>query len=251
MILGLIPARLQSKRLPNKPLVKVGKLPLLVHVYRRAMLSKKLDDVIICADDIKIKKAMDHYNIKCILTPKNCKNGTERIAHYIKKIKKKIKLVVDIQCDEIFLNPNDVDRLINFHLKNFNNFDIVIPHSLTNEKNNTNYCKIVSNQNNKILYLTRADASYNYHNKKNLIFKRHLDFISLKPNVLKNFSLLKNRNLEQCENIELLRALDNNYSLGTFFVKDDIFSINTTTDLKNAKKKIKNNKLYKKIINDK
>jgi 3-deoxy-manno-octulosonate cytidylyltransferase (CMP-KDO synthetase) len=244
MILGLIPARLHSKRLPNKPLVKVGKLPLLVHVYRRAILSKKLDDVIICADDIKIKKAMEQYNIKCILTPKNCKNGTERIAHYIKKIKKKIKLVVDIQCDEIFLNPNDVDLLINFHLKNFSNFDIVIPHSLTNEKKNANYCKIVSNQNNKILYLTRADAPYNYRNKKNQIFKRHLDFISLKPNVLKNFSLLKNKDVEQYENIELLRALNNNFSLGTFLVKEDIFSINTTSDLKKAKRKIKSDKLF-------
>ena len=245
MILGIIPARLHSKRLPNKPLLKIGKLPLIVHVYRRAILSKKLDDVIVCADDNKIKKEMDNYNIKCILTPKNLKNGTERISYYLKKKKKKIKLVVDIQCDEIFLNPNDVDRLISFHLKNFNNFDIIIPHSLTNEKNNSNYCKIVSNKNNKILYLTRADAPYNCRNKKNQIFKRHLDFISLKPNVLKNFSLLKNRDVEQYENIELLRALNNNYSLGTFLVKEDIFSINTTSDLKNAKKIIKNDKLYK------
>lgn len=246
MILGVIPARLQSKRLPNKPLIKVGNLPLLVHVYKRAILSKKLDDVIICVDDIKIKKAMEQYNIKCILTPKSCKNGTERIAHYINKVKKKIKLVVDIQCDEIFLNPKNIDLCIDFHLRNFDEFDIVIPHSLTKDVNNKNYCKIISNKKNKILYITRADAPFNYHNKKKQIFKRHLDFISLKTGVLKKFSKLKNRKIEKYENIELLRALENDYSLGTFCVTEDIYSINTREDLINAKKRIKYDKFSKK-----
>jgi 3-deoxy-manno-octulosonate cytidylyltransferase (CMP-KDO synthetase) len=246
MILGLIPARLKSKRLPNKPLLKINGLPLVVHVYRRALLSKKLDDVIICADNLKIKNVMESFGAKCVLTPKNCRNGTERIAYYLNKIKKKIKLVIDIQCDEIFLNPEDVDLLIDFHLRNFDEFDIVIPHSFTKEVNNKNYCKIISNQKNQVLYITRADAPFNYHNKKKKFFKRHLDFISLKTSVLKKFTKLKNREIEKYENIELLRALENNYSLGTFCVSEDIYSINTPEDLVNAKKKFKDDKFFKK-----
>ena len=53
----------------------------------------------------------------------------------------KVKLIVDIQCDEIFLNPDYLDKAINFHLKNFNNYDVVIPHTLTDEKNNKKLCK--------------------------------------------------------------------------------------------------------------
>ena len=93
------------------------------------------------------------------------------------KIKKfnNVKLVVDIQCDEIFLNPKYLDKAINFHLKNFNNYDVVIPHTLTDEKNNKNYVKIVSNENNDVLYLTRADAPYPFRSKFKS-FQRHQDF---------------------------------------------------------------------------
>ena len=56
MILGLIPSRLNSKRLKEKPLLKIDNLPIIVHAYKRAIMSKKLDDVIVCTDHIKIKK---------------------------------------------------------------------------------------------------------------------------------------------------------------------------------------------------
>ena len=54
MILGLIPSRLNSKRLKEKPLIEIDGLPIIVHSFKRAMLAKKLDDVIVCTDDKKI-----------------------------------------------------------------------------------------------------------------------------------------------------------------------------------------------------
>ena len=54
MILGLIPSRLNSKRLKNKPLLEIDGLPIIVHTFKRALLSKKIDRVIVCTDSNKI-----------------------------------------------------------------------------------------------------------------------------------------------------------------------------------------------------
>ncbi|WP_145596207.1 cytidylyltransferase domain-containing protein [Candidatus Pelagibacter sp. FZCC0015] len=233
MILGIIPARLKSKRLPNKPLQIIDGVPLLVHVLKRSLMSKKLDKLIVCTDSMKVVDLVKKYNLDAYMTSKNIKNGTDRISLFLKKNKKRfknLKLVVDIQCDEIFLNPSYLDKAINFHIKNIKKYDVVIPHTLTNEKNNNNYVKIISNQVNDILYLTRADAPHPFRSKKKP-FKRHQDFVTFKPDFIKKFKDLKNRNLEEYEGIELLRVIENGYKIGTLQFKNDSFSINTKKDI--------------------
>jgi len=68
--LALIPARLNSRRLPAKALLPLSNIPLIIHVYRRAMLSKKLNDVIICCDDKKIYDVAKKYGAKVMMTSK-------------------------------------------------------------------------------------------------------------------------------------------------------------------------------------
>ena len=82
----LIPARLKSKRLKNKPLIKVGRLTLIEHVIERVKLSKLVNSVTVCADDKKFLIFSKSKNHKCILTSKNLKNGTERIASVLKNL---------------------------------------------------------------------------------------------------------------------------------------------------------------------
>ena len=73
MIIGLIPSRLNSKRLKNKPLINIDGLPLIVHSFKRAKLSKKLNRVIVCTDDIKIKMLLKVMEVKLYLLQKNIK----------------------------------------------------------------------------------------------------------------------------------------------------------------------------------
>ena len=242
MIIGLIPARLNSKRLPLKPLKKINGISLIGHVLKRAMKSKKLNKIVVCADNIKISDEVSKYGVETFMTNVNIKNGTERIAEYLKKnqIKKKLKLVVDIQCDEVFLNPKYLDKIISFHLRNLKKYHVVIPHSLTNERNNKNYVKIISDNDNNVLYLSRSDSPFNFRsNFKG--FKRHMDFITFKPSFLSKFKNLKKNHLEKYEGVELLRALENGYKIGTIKMNKDSFSINTIKDFKKAKKIIEKN----------
>ena len=71
-------------------------------------MSKKLDKLVVCTDSMKVVNLVKKYKQDCYLTSKNAKNGTDRISIFLKKNQRKfknLKLVVDIQCDEIFLNP--------------------------------------------------------------------------------------------------------------------------------------------------
>ena len=77
MIIGLIPSRLNSKRLKNKSLVEIDGLQMIVHTFKRGMLAKKLDKVIVCTDS-ENKICCENYGGNAILTSKKHNNGTER-----------------------------------------------------------------------------------------------------------------------------------------------------------------------------
>ena len=87
-IIGYIPVRLNSKRLYQKSLSIIDGLPLFVHVYRRAKLSRRLNDLILCCDDNKIMNIAKKYNVKCILTSKKHKMELKEFLKHTKKIKK-------------------------------------------------------------------------------------------------------------------------------------------------------------------
>lgn len=238
MILALIPARLNSSRLPNKPLLKIDNIPLVIHVMKRVMLCKSIHKVIVCADNVKIKNIVEKYGGECVLTSKLHKNGTERINEVASKLKK-YKLIIDVQCDEIFIKPNQLSQLIKFHQKN-KIFDIVIPTQIIpqHEADDINTVKIISNKKNKILYMTRSLVPSFFRQKKT-VYKKHLDFISFTSNGLKTYSNLKRSINEKSEQVELNRAIDNDMNVGTFSAYGNNFSINTKRDLRLSKKLIK------------
>lgn len=244
-ILALIPARLNSLRLPGKPLLKIDNIPLVVHVMKRVMMCKKIDRVIVCADDVKTKDIVEKYNGECLLTNKKHRNGTERINEIASKFKN-YQLIIDVQCDEIFINPSQLSRLITFHKKN-NNFDIVIPNKFisTREAKNINVVKIISNQHNNILYMTRSLAPSFFRQKKKK-YKKHLDYISFTSEGLKSYNKLEKSINEKSEGIELNRALDCGLKVGTFSTNVNNFSINTKKDLFLARKLIKKCSIRKK-----
>ena len=149
-ILGLIPTRLGSTRIPSKPLLEIKNIPLIIHTYKRAIMSKLLDDVIICCDDIKILNIAKKFNAKAILNSKKHNNGTERIAEGFLKQKKKYDLIVDIQGDEPLLNPKHIDQIIKFHKKNLKT-DIILPSLKLKNPENSNIVKVITDTKNNII----------------------------------------------------------------------------------------------------
>jgi 3-deoxy-manno-octulosonate cytidylyltransferase (CMP-KDO synthetase) len=242
--IGLIPVRLKSQRLFQKPLLKLSDYPLFVHVYKRAKLSTLLDDVIVCCDDEKIFKVAKNYNVKCILTSKKHRNGTERIYEGYLKNRKKYDFIIDIQGDEPLLNPRHIDQVIKFHIKN-SNVDIILPSlKIKSSKDNKSIVKIVKNNKDQVVYLSRSAVPF-YYKKKNFFLEKHLSIISFKPESLKTYIKNDMSYLEQIEGIELLRALEIGLKIKSFNLLGDSFSVDVKPDYLLAQKKIKTDKYYK------
>lgn len=242
MIIALIPSRLTSKRLNKKPLLVIDGLPIIIHTLKRVLLSKKVDRTIVCTDSVEIKEVVEQHGGEAMLTSKRHRNGTERIAEVAKKFRK-AKLIIDVQGDEPLVDPNDIDKVIAFHKRN-SNFDIVLPVKITKNSDDKTLIKVVFSKKNKILYFSRAQIPYNYKNKRIKYFK-DLSVISFKPKALKTFSNLKPGNLEQTEGIELLRAIENDLSIGTFIAKGSSFGVNIKQDLLRAINEMPRNKIRK------
>ena len=122
----LIPSRLNSRRLPSKPLIDINGLPLIIRVAKQVSLSKKVKDFYVCTDSKEIFDVVESYNYKAILTSNNHINGTTRIAEAYEKLNKNYDYIVDVQGDEPFINPSHIDKVIEYH-KNCN-ADIILPH---------------------------------------------------------------------------------------------------------------------------
>ena len=113
--IGLIPCRLESTRLPNKPIELIQNIPMFAHVYYRSEYTN-LDEVYVCTDSDEIMKISEDLGLNSILTKSEHTNGTERCAEASSLLGLSDNdIVVDIQGDEPLLNPEDVNKLISFY----------------------------------------------------------------------------------------------------------------------------------------
>ncbi len=222
---GLIPVRLNSSRLFKKALLEIDKIPMVIHTYKRSLLSKKLNQVYICTDSNEIISIAKKYNCKYIKTGPN-PTGTDRISECVKKIEK-YNLYVDIQGDEPLVDPKHIDKVLEWHKKNIN-YDIVVPSLKSKNIDTPHIVKIVKSKN-KVIYFSRALVPYPF-KRKNNFFLKHLSIISFKPESLIKFRKLPQSPLEKIEGIELMRALENNMSIGTFNLEGSSFSVDTKND---------------------
>jgi len=242
-IIGLIPSRLKSTRLKNKPLLKLGGIPMVIHTYKRAILSKYLDDVYVCCDSNIISKECKKNNAKFILTSKKHKNGTERINEGYTKLNKKYDLIVDIQGDEPLIDPKNIDNVIKFHKKNLK-YDIILPTLKSKTKSSKNIVKVITNLKKEVIYLSRANLPYEF-KKKNSFYLKHLSIISFKPKSLQKFAKSTLTPLEKREGVELLRALELGMKIKTINLKGDSFSVDIKNQYIKAKKYMKSDKIFR------
>ena len=110
MVIGVIPARLHSKRFPSKILAPINDKPMVMHVYDRAKEADKLDDVIIAIDSNETEEALKSYKPNIQMTGPEHLSGTDRVAEVIKDIDADI--IINIQGDEPMIDPAIVNQII-------------------------------------------------------------------------------------------------------------------------------------------
>ena len=243
--IALIPARMESSRLPGKPLKKICGVPMIVHVAKRAALSPLVDRVAVCTDSIEILMVCETYGIEVCMTRSSHQNGTERIAEAAAVMGlSDDDIIVDVQGDEPFVQPAYIEQVAEF--TRANPFGCVVPHQFMDEKGNLNRVKVVSHRN-RVIYFSRADVP-SYFGQIAQPMKKHLSIIGFRLSALQTFAANAPTPLEEIERIELMRLIELGEPIGTFLQDGTSLSVDTPEDYELACRMMERDPLFKQKI---
>ena len=235
-ILGIIPVRLASTRLPGKPLIDICGKSMIQRVYEQAKKSHILNDVVVAADDNKIIENVKSFGGKAILTSKKHKSGTDRICEVLESYR--CDIAVNIQGDEPMISPYDIDRAIKPMLKDkmIDVSTLAIRIYDAEEISDPNNVKVVFGDNRIALYFSRSAIPYNRDSQENIKYYKHIGLYVYRYKVLQEFRNLKQSKLEKAEKLEQLRLLENGFRIYVELTENNSIGVDTAEDLKRIKK---------------
>ena len=223
----IIPARFKSTRLPGKPLAMIGDKPMIQHTRERACQSNA-DEVIIATDSRLISEVAENFGAKVIATTE-CETGTERIIQAHRSINSDI--IINVQGDEPFINPLDIDLIIKLIKANPNSVATLKTDLIENESIDPNAVKILTNHMGIAVMFTRS----NVYDKNNFIFK-HIGIYGYSKETLNRISKLKPSENSINNSLEQLTWMDNGIQIVSEFTEYKSFGIDTPEDLERANK---------------
>jgi 3-deoxy-manno-octulosonate cytidylyltransferase (CMP-KDO synthetase) len=240
-VVGIIPSRLESSRLARKPLVDIEGLPMIIHVYLRCLNANTLDDIFVATDSKEIADVVSLYGGKYIMTSKDHKTGTDRIAEAAEKID--CDIVVNIQGDEALVDPSHIDLVVNSMLKN-NDLDIALLVSPCNSYNSPSHIKTVVDESMNVMYFSRSDIpSSARHNKAPMLKGYHI--VPFRKNFLLDFASWEHGKLEDIEYCEYLRILEKGFKIKAVFINYDAVSVDDKETLLYVRDKMKSDPIFK------
>jgi 3-deoxy-manno-octulosonate cytidylyltransferase (CMP-KDO synthetase) len=234
-VIAIIPARYQSTRFPGKPLVDIKGKSMIQRVWEIASSVDCLDRVIIATDDNRIFDHAISFGAEVMMTSKNHINGTERIAEVVRLLPQKYDYVLNIQGDEPFLIPNQIESLCGvISSENFQIATLIKKLTSIEEIESPNVVKVVKSSNGKALYFSRYPIPYNRQNDDIIMHYKHIGMYAFKSNILQDLIALPVAEIEKAESLEQLRWLDAGYDIGVEVTEYESIGIDTPDDLQKA-----------------
>ena len=231
--IALIPARLESKRFPNKLIKKINGTPIILKTYRAALDTGLFDNVYVVSGNDKILELIKSEGGKTFKSLKNHNSGTDRIAEAV--IKLNTDIVVNLQGDEPFISKKAIESLIkSFDDKSVEMASLMTKFESFEELNNPNNVKVIVDNNYNALYFSRLPIPYD--SKKLIDYNRHIGIYAFLKQSLIEFSNLKRLNLEIVENLEGNRVVENSKKIRMVSTDFQGISIDTPEDLLKAEK---------------
>ena len=240
--IGIIPARFQSTRFPGKPLALLNGKPIVQWVYENAR--KALTDVYVATDDQRIFQAVEAFGGKAVYTSANHQSGTDRCAEAAQELSKSIKVdvVVNIQGDEPFIRPEQIESLkACFRNSKTGIATLIKPITNIAEIININRPKVVINQFQEAMYFSRSPIPFvrGYPVEEWMdrqTYFSHIGMYAYRYDILLELTKLSIGLLESAESLEQLRWLENGYRIRTAQTQFESIGIDTPEDLEQAKK---------------
>ncbi|SJZ47310.1 3-deoxy-manno-octulosonate cytidylyltransferase [Selenihalanaerobacter shriftii] len=230
-VVGIIPARYASTRLPGKPLVDICGKPMIQHVYKRTSQTEVLDRVIVATDDQRIQKAVNQFGGEVVMTSKDHQTGTDRLAEVATEIEADI--IVNIQGDEPLIASEMIEEAVKPLLKD----EAIVMGTLKKEikglteLNNPNLVKVVTDKEGYALYFSRAPIPHLRDNQEAGRFYKHIGLYVYQRDFLLKFAQMESTSLEEMESLEQLRALENGYRIKVVETKHTSIGVDTEEDL--------------------
>ena len=237
----VIPARLASERLPQKPLLDLGGKPLIVRVFENLspLLARGIEIIVAVDHELTAKTCAD-YKVPFAMTSPSHKSGTDRCAEVALKYPGR-KYILNVQGDEPQVNKDDLLRLMEamssgksaMATLGFLSSDLI-------DYQNPNIVKIALANDSSALYFSRAPIPFDRDSmraeNKSITFVQHLGVYAFTQDSLRDFCRLTPSPLEQTEKLEQLRALSAGWKIQTITASNKSIGIDTPEDLEKARK---------------
>ena len=237
----IIPARMASQRFPNKPMALIDGIPMIQRVWEKAKLANIGEVVVACCEKIVFDK-INSIGGTAIMTNPDLPSGTDRVYEIINNHKNanQFECIINLQGDMPLVNPNDIQKV---SIPLMQGFDIgtLVTNISEEEEKNINITKA------KVNWIKRDNIgeAIDFYKKPKKILKNiyhHIGIYSFRINSLKKFVDLKPSENELFHKLEQWRALDSNMTIGTKYIDESYFGVDTEEDLIKAENIIKDKK---------
>lgn len=236
---GIIPSRFASTRFPGKPLIDIKGKTMMRRVYEQAKQSHALSAVFVATDDQRIVDEVQSFAGDVIMTSSKHPSGTDRCFEVLEKIgKDKYDVVVNIQGDEPFIHPEQINKVVKcFDHKHAQ--IATLAHKITDSADicNPSLVKITRKANGEALYFSRSAIPYireggNQDWTKLYPFLKHIGIYAYRSDILEQIVKLPPSSLEKAESLEQLRWLENGFNVMVEITDKESFPVDTPEDLK-------------------
>lgn len=237
MIVGIIPARYASTRFPGKPLINIQGKTMIQRVYEQASKSSLLDKVVIATDDARIAEHVVSFGGEVVMTKEEHPSGTDRCWDALQQIGGNYQYVINIQGDEPFIDPSQIDTLAGV-LKDAGTelATLIIPVDNYEVLFDMGEVKVVLNDNMEGMYFSRMVIPYiksvpqeDWH--KHHKYYRHVGMYAYRTDVLEKICKLSVSSLEKAESLEQLRWLEAGFKIKCAITNFDSHCIDTPEDV--------------------
>tara|TARA_Y100001968_G_C19402562_1_gene741827 strand:+ start:747 stop:1559 length:813 start_codon:yes stop_codon:yes gene_type:complete len=264
-IIFVVPARLNSSRLPKKVLAEICGVPMLKRVLETC--DNFNYEVLACVDSEELENIVKSWGFKVLRTSKYCQSGSERIASVIDSIlsivwdsnslvwDKSLRkdrltqtVIINVQADQPFLDKNILKEMIIRFINKSNSLEVLTPiYPLEPvEIHNENIVKALINLNSEAIYFSRHALPFIRDVKTSewhlyATFWGHIGIYGFRGDIIDSWTRLTESSLEKLEKLEQLRLIDSGYKISTYKVKKGILSVDTLNQLKEANKLCRRN----------
>ncbi len=248
-IVAIIPARLGSSRFPGKPLARILGRTMIEHVYRRTAMSRSLADTYVATCDDEIRRAVEAFGGKAIMTSDRHQRASDRVAEAAATLD--ADLVVMVQGDEPMTVPEMIDASVGPFHENAPVQCVNLTKRIESEDEfiNPNTIKVVFDGRNDALYFsrepipTRRIAPFG----KIPAFKQ-VCIIPFRRQALRLFAELAPTPLEVAESVDMMRFLEHGVKVRMVETSHDTRAVDTPEELRAVEQLLKNDPLIKSYL---